>query len=130
MEVDNRPHVLMLFHEYEGSFVWVRPNYDAALQTFRVWFAIMLVEFSEKYADRAEEYLGDFPNPATMSYEEIAYWIFDNDTDWDIFLLPISMSSDPLDDFYKHRVKDFPSTEQERIKQNAARAAKWALGQG
>jgi hypothetical protein len=93
-----------------------------------MWFAVMLVEYSEKYPRNLEGISGGIPNPASMSYEQIAGWIFDEDIGWEIFLLPINASSDPLQEFYENRLKDFPTAEQERIKQNAARAAKWALG--
>ena len=63
METDNRPHILAMWNEWDGDFAWACPNYEAALQTFRVWFAIMLVEFSEKYSHSAETFLADIPNP-------------------------------------------------------------------
>src|SRR6266540_2936719 len=91
--VSNSPHALVLWNDLGQELVWVRPNYEAALQTLRAWLAIRLVEHNE-----SNDVIGDYPDPSIMSYEQIAEWIADEDLGWAIMLLPINKPPDPLHD--------------------------------
>src|SRR5690349_15962239 len=102
---NDKPHALVLLNQWGYERVWVRPNVEAALQTLRTWFALQLVGSKE-----VVDAVSNWPDPLNTSYEKIMEWVNykdDRDMRWEILLLPVSLNSDPLQEFIEYDLKHY-----------------------